>query len=126
VSAPNGVIVPSGGPLVGQEYFRIQDQDNRIWYWWISYDLAADWSHVPDNPHDQEVRFYLIPYWLKLVDAEGAVYYVSPALDGSPGVSQDPPAIGDGLTGAPALRVRGGKTRYRFDIVGGDIDVVST
>lgn len=119
-----GVVVPAGGPLIGQEYMRIQDQTGFIWYWWISYDLAADWAHEPDKPFDQEVRFHLVPHWLKTQDSDSNMHYVYPALDGSPFVRPNPPPIGEGITGTPALRVRGGRTRYRFKIVGGDIDVV--
>lgn len=120
-----GVIVPAGVPLIGQEYFRIKDQSGRIWYWWISYDLAADWGIEPDKPFDQEVRLYIIPSWLKLRDSDGDVWYVYPEVTGSPLVEVAPPPIGEGVTNSPKLRVRGGKSRYRFQVVGGGLDVRS-
>lgn len=121
-----GVIIPGGGPLIGQEYFRIRDREEKIWYWWISYDLAANWSHAPEFPFDQPVRFYILPYWIKIADSEGSVFYLFPEVDGSPTVRGVQPGIGEGITGAPALRVRGGRAKYRYTIVGGDLDVMAT
>jgi len=120
-----GALVPAGGPLIGQEFIWIYDQTGVLWAWWISLDLASDWGPVPDLPFDQEIKFYLIPWWLTLVDDEGVVWYVYPEVDGSPIAQIAQPANGEGIVGSPALRVRGGPSRYRYKIVGGAIDVVS-
>ena len=119
-----GAVVPESGPLIGQEFFRIRDQTGFVWYWWISYDLAADWSHEPEQWFDQELRLFFTPYWVKMADEAGDIFYIYPSVDGSPTVRVDKPAIGDGIVDYPALRVRGGRPRYKFSIVGGDIDVV--
>jgi hypothetical protein len=118
-----GVLVPAGGPLLGQEYFWIYDQSGRLWAWWIAYELAADWRSAPEHDFDQEVRFYIVPWWVKLVDDEGQAWFMYPALDGSPLLDIAQPANGDGIVGSPALRVRGGPQRYHYTVVGGAVDV---
>lgn len=121
-----GVLVPTTGPLIGQEYIRVRDQTGQIWIWWIDYSLAPNWAATPEHPHDQEVRFYLVPYWLKLVDDESQVWHVYPEVDGSPLVEVAQPSVGEGIANSPSLRVKGGVAKYKYNIVGGGLDVVAT
>ena len=120
-----GTVVPAGGPLIGQEYFWIYDQTGQLWAWWISYDLAADWRFEPEHDFDQEVRFYIVPWWLKMGDSDGVAWWVYPAADGSPLVHITQPPLGEGITLSPALRVRGGTARYQYAVVGGDLDILA-
>jgi hypothetical protein len=118
-----GILVPAGGPLLGQEYFRIYDQTGTLWYWWISFDLAADWRREPAHTFDQEVRPYIVPWWLLIRDTDDDLWYVYPDIDGAPIVSVTPPPAGEGITNGPALRVQNGRARYRYTVVGGDLDI---
>lgn len=120
-----GATIRNGGPLSGQEYFRIRDQSGQVWYWWISFDLAGDWGNTPETPDDREVRFFFVPWWLTIRDSESVVWYVYPEVDGSPLARISQPPVGDGIANGPALRVRGGNAKYKYAVVGGDLDVVS-
>lgn len=122
---PRVQVVPAGGPLIGQEYARIKDQNNVIWYWWISYDLSHVWDDEPEFSFDKEVKRHLIPSWFKLVDSDSQVWFLHPELDGSPTLSIIQPSVGEGLVASPKLRVRGGRVRYQYTVVGGDVDVAS-
>lgn len=120
-----GVLVRAGGPVIGQEYFRIYDQTERLWTWWIGFTLTADWGLSPQSPLDQTVNFYIIPWWLKLADSNSDIWYVYPDVDGSPLVDVGQPTVGEGIANSPVLRVKGGTARYRYEIVGGGLDVVA-
>jgi hypothetical protein len=125
VQVPRGVIIPAGGPLLGQEYIRIYDQSGLIWYWWVAEMLAADWGATPEKSFDQEVRLYRIPWWLELRDTDSDLWYVYPEVDGSPLVSAAQPSLGVGVTNSPKLRAKNGRTRYQYTVVGGDLDVIT-
>ena len=123
VAIQQGVVVGAGVPLVGQEYFGIYDQSGRLWYWWISYDLAAEWGLAPESSYDQEIVLYRIPWWLVLADSDSFLWYVYPDLDGAPIVETSAPPNGVEIRNSPKLRVKDGKTKYQYTIVGGDLDV---
>lgn len=120
-----GAVVRDGGPLIGQEYFWIHDQTGRTWAWWIAEILMPDWNQQSPKAFDQEVRRHLIPWWIKLRDTDSQAWYVYPEVDGAPLAEVAQPPLGEGLTGSPSLRVRGGAIRYQYAILGGALDVVA-
>lgn len=124
-----GILVPAGGPILGQEYFGIKDQSGQLWTWWIDETLTPNWGLNPESPSDEEVTLspmrVLIPSWIKIRDANLDAWYVYPEVDGSPLVEATEPPIGEGITEAPALRIKGRMVHYRLTVVGGALDVVS-
>ena len=85
------------------DYFKIKDQNNVIWFWWISRAGELSWSlSVPSlsTRVAHEVVLSPIPNWLQL----GTDYVLPAILTGEPFVRSTVPPVGAGMVGSPTVR----------------------
>ena len=87
------------------DYFRIRDQSNTIWYWWIddaTEQLVRD-LNPPALPHtvERDITPATIPHWLAIPDAGATTRYVLPNAMGQASVQSTVPSVGTGFTGSP-------------------------
>lgn len=99
------------------DYYRIKDQSNAIWYWWLNgetgqvviSDAAPNFAHTIE----EDITPVTIPYWLELEDETATTRYVYPHTTGQIVVSDTEPAVGTGVVDSPTwidLRAK----RYRL------------
>ena len=82
------------------EYFRLRDQDDVIWFFWLDEagQLARNTSLSTDFP---EITFEIAggtaPSWYQVTDELGGIWYIYPDTTGDLLLSSTPPALGSGL-----------------------------
>ncbi len=101
-------------------YFKIKDQNNVVWYWYIASDnTLASSPTIPASLGKQavEVTIAVTPSWLEINNPTPALRYVYPDLTGVATVSAVQPAVGSGSVGSPTvIGIAGGSFKIALNV----------